>query len=1665
MGYDASDFAITNPQYDVDLLINQVSQQYGVDPVLVRAVIRQESNFDPRAVSHRGATGLMQLMAPTAGDYGLTPEDRFDPKKNVDAGVRHLKRLLGRYQGDEKMALAAYNAGEGNVAKYKGIPPFKETQDYVTSVLAHRQAYMDEYAAKAPGRDPTEALPPKVAGRAMHPAGIDASDFEITQPKNKSGSPLVGSRRFIEQMMEGGAQPAMMDVPAKTKKPWNYKTPWAEQDKVYDAQYPVVVDSVYDADTVYVHYLHDDPGSSFPVRFYDIDAPELKDSEGNYLPEGVEARNAVKNLVGKTLILNRPVNPETGAHGRELGKLYTRKAGYTIDLSKPDIKGIEKEKPTGWLKGTGASVLKDAVDLMDFMMWGGDMMLPGDPFKNARAWVNENLHSPLDEVRVDFLSGANSKNMVNLPYFGPVSTSELARVGAITFAELLGVDLLFGGLGKGSKAVAALAKAADASNAKDIGKFKKTVSIIDEIEQAAGVQSKIDESGKKLMRTLHPEDEHVTTAQYMATFWDRFLYHFSEKERGITKLARMLGDEKLMDSIGRHRAAQDIATGPLYLGTGYWDADIGKWIDTYSREGLSSLMDIVNGLPNKVVREAMLYLTTKREIFDLLPRWNAALRKAAEELQTGYQMAKGHKKGIRRPELNEDLVKQRGIDVAERDLEERLAKWRADDLAPQKADYLDDQGKFDKPMWRGARKKYQEKLMARARKILGWDRNLDYDALKEARQAMINLEIKYKSGGAKGWYQFNKLGKEVYSFLDRAVLEPLMKIGVLDARQLADLKRTGQHYVPYMRLIRESIHKIGGDEAVQTMLKAEDEVAKKFFPGQEFRSTRVLPEGKPIKEMRGGGLQLDDPIGDPIQAIAIRVQSLHKFVSAQMVRNQLGDLLDKVGPKAVPHTSTKIPKAINKLRKGSPENLVTVWREGKEIAYVVEDKTLAQSVASLSSSQMGLLQKIVESPMGSALTFPTRLFRAGVVMGLEFMFRNPGRDQFTAALFSRYGYIPGWDFMKGLWQTITRGEDWEQFHKAGTGMANFNSLDIHRAEVDLSLMLHDKTLGQLRREVRMGTFEGVPKATDYLKASLNSMTMAVKKAFTSTGRAHLSGHWLQKTGQAINIGANAAVYGLGRISELAEQSTRVGNFMRARKRAKAGKGYGWLFALDKAAGGIRTPWNYFKPKIWRKAREYINNPTRMGAWMGDTREVALDFSRRGYTGEVLNGLYAFANAEFQDLARFARAMDEAPLNTVIKGFSLLTVPAIANWYLNFDDPRYQMQNEAERALFMHPWGYDEAFGKFARISRPIGVPGALFSYGAEKMLDELFYRYPQGIKALEEMMWPGISDSREIRNLFQEKAYDITGQMGDWANLGMMLSTAPIGMVGLLRRAGKPGEKVEPVGPPDHRGEFGGFMGNFGPMRFFNSPLDLFPQAVQPLAEIAANEDAFFGGTVVPTREIMRPRDPADVKNPYTSPIEEQVAAAFRTVGNFLPGDVDWLRKMNPMQAGFLMRRYTGSVGNMALAGADALAQQAGLFSERPGMPPNMARAPLVKGFYGRSPYGPNSQPTIDFYEKYEEAMLALNTVQDRVQAKNAQGAVQYIEDNPEIAAAKFMRAVSAEISEGWKLRREIMDDRTISDEMREAQIMVLDQALTQQMIYANDIYDSIKEEFELWLH
>lgn len=129
-------------EYLYHMFIIQTANHYQIDPALIKAIIMAESGYNTKAISRRGAKGLMQLMPKTAEAMGV--EDIFNPHQNITGGIQYFKQMVNRFNGDVKLALAAYNAGSRNVRYYKGIPPFKATRYYIKKVFKYYQIYKNQ---------------------------------------------------------------------------------------------------------------------------------------------------------------------------------------------------------------------------------------------------------------------------------------------------------------------------------------------------------------------------------------------------------------------------------------------------------------------------------------------------------------------------------------------------------------------------------------------------------------------------------------------------------------------------------------------------------------------------------------------------------------------------------------------------------------------------------------------------------------------------------------------------------------------------------------------------------------------------------------------------------------------------------------------------------------------------------------------------------------------------------------------------------------------------------------------------------------------------------------------------------------------------------------------------------------------------------------------------------------------------------------------------------------------------------------------------------------------------------------------------------------------------------------------------------------------------------
>ena len=166
-----------------DTIIKREAARSGVSEAMLRAVINAESNGDPSAVSNKGASGLMQLMPATAKRFGVT--DIFDKAQNIKGGSTYLAWLHRRFKGDWSLALAGYNAGEGNVDKYGGIPPYRETQNYVKKVLKryHKLTNIKIKITKAPNQKVTKV---KKKGKTKRPRKLKTTSSVFYSQYNEA---------------------------------------------------------------------------------------------------------------------------------------------------------------------------------------------------------------------------------------------------------------------------------------------------------------------------------------------------------------------------------------------------------------------------------------------------------------------------------------------------------------------------------------------------------------------------------------------------------------------------------------------------------------------------------------------------------------------------------------------------------------------------------------------------------------------------------------------------------------------------------------------------------------------------------------------------------------------------------------------------------------------------------------------------------------------------------------------------------------------------------------------------------------------------------------------------------------------------------------------------------------------------------------------------------------------------------------------------------------------------------------------------------------------------------------------------------------------------------------------------------------------------------------
>ncbi|KKR80198.1 MAG: hypothetical protein UU28_C0046G0007, partial [Parcubacteria group bacterium GW2011_GWD2_40_9] len=483
---------------------------------------------------------------------------------------------------------------------------------------------------------------------------------------------------------------------------------------------------------------------------------------------------------------------------------------------------------------------------------------------------------------------------------------------------------------------------------------------------------------------------------------------------------------------------------------------------------------------------------------------------------------------------------------------------------------------------------------------------------KQSKEVINALKQKY---GGKGFEQLSKAAVGVRDWSRKALLDPLLEVGAISKEQYDTIAKSNKFYVPFQRVIEE--------------LETHGFVPKK--------ANIFSPRSVPVKKLKGS----TKDIIDPFESMITNAYKVTDFVERARVgrsitnlRNtspELAEMIKPIKPKLVP-VAKQGEELIFRPSFFTPDkNTIMVFENGKRKFYQVPEDVF-KAVSGMMESDVGAIMKV--------LAFPARTLRAGATLTPEFMGRNPLRDQLTAFVFSKYGYVPGVDLAKGIFNTIGKTDLHGRWLAGGGAQSMLVSLDRVTSQATLAKVLGSKDIKGM------------------VKNPLEALRM---------------------------------------LSEFGEKGTRVGAFGRAVK-----KGVNDLEAAF------------------------------------ESRDITLDFARRGSQTRAVNMLVAFWNAQVQGLNKMVRAFRERPMQTTFKAASGITLPSVLLYLNNRNDPRYQELPQWQKDLFwILPVGDD---GPIIRIPKPFEV-GIIFGTVPEHILTWIDKNDPEALtsaaKTLMEASAPG----------------------------------------------------------------------------------------------------------------------------------------------------------------------------------------------------------------------------------------------------------------------------------------------------------------------------------------
>jgi len=498
-----------------------------------------------------------------------------------------------------------------------------------------------------------------------------------------------------------------------------------------------------------------------------------------------------------------------------------------------------------------------------------------------------------------------------------------------------------------------------------------------------------------------------------------------------------------------------------------------------------------------------------------------------------------------------------------------------------------------------------ERVLPTGKKVIG-------TTPEKSQQVISALQKKY---GKEGFEGLIKTSNEVRDWAQKTLLDPLLEVGALSKEQYETIAKSNKFYVPFQRVIEE--------------LETHGAIPKS--------ANLFTPKAVPIKKIKGS----EKAIVDPFESLITNTYKVSDFVERARVAKsitklreaslELAELIKPIKTKIVP-VAKQGEELIFRPSFFTPDkNTMMVFENGKRKFYQVPEDVF-KAVSGMMEADVGAIIKV--------LAYPAKLLRAGATLTPEFMGRNPIRDQFTAFVFSKYGYVPGVDLIKGIWNTIGKTDTYGRWLAGGGAHSMFVSLDRITSQATLKKVLGAKNLKGM-----------VKNPVEALRA----------------------------------------------LSEFGEKGTRLGAFERA---------------LKKGVTDLEAAF--------------------------ESRDITLDFARRGSQTRAVNMLVAFWNAQVQGLNKMVRAFREKPMQTTFKAVSGLTLPSILLYLHNRNDPRYQELPQWQKDLFwVLPIG-DK--GPIIRIPKPFEV-GIIFGTVPEHILTWIDKNEPEALtsvgKTLMEASAPG----------------------------------------------------------------------------------------------------------------------------------------------------------------------------------------------------------------------------------------------------------------------------------------------------------------------------------------